>query len=95
MALPFFRKDRSKPEPEQPRSTAKSGAAETSLSPGLTQFGAGAPVHQGIVVEEVGGDGDAALSEAAILYASGLVSQKPELKLTSYPWEILADSSLT
>lgn len=68
MALPFFRKDRSKPEPEPaPRS---SGARTTTLNPALT-VGSEALNHSGIVVEEMGGGADTALGEIAILYASG------------------------
>lgn len=68
MALPFFRKDRSKPEPE-PKAPG-TGPRTTTLNPGLT-IGSDALNHAGIVVEEVGGGADSAIGEAAILYASG------------------------
>jgi anti-anti-sigma regulatory factor len=69
MALPFFRKDRSKPEPE-PKPPG-SEQHTTTLNPALT-IGSDALLHGGIVVEEVGGGAaDSAIGEAAILYASG------------------------
>ncbi len=68
MPLPFFRKDRSKPEPEPaPRS---SGLRTTTLSPALT-VGSEALNHSGIVVDEMVGGADSALGDIAILYASG------------------------
>jgi anti-anti-sigma regulatory factor len=68
MALPFFRKDRSKPEPE-PVAPGSEGRTST-LNTGLT-IGSNALGHDGIVVEETGSGADAGIGEAAILYASG------------------------
>lgn len=72
MALPFFRKDRSKPEPEPVKTGSK--PRTTTLSPGLTAYGVNAPANQGIVVEE-SGNMDSSAGEAAILYASAQISQ--------------------
>lgn len=64
MAIPFFRKDRNKPdEPAQPQ---KADEAYTDFG----STGSGAPDGLGIVVEEVGGSGESAIDEAAMLYAS-------------------------
>lgn len=65
MAIPFFRKDRNKPEKEVPQ---KPG--DEPPSKGLTTFGSAIPDNHGIVVEEVGGTPETALDEAAMLYAS-------------------------
>lgn len=68
MALPFFRKDRNKPESETaPRS---SGLRTTTLNSGLT-VGSAALNHSGIVVDEMGDGADSTLGDIAILYASG------------------------
>ncbi|NWG38684.1 MAG: STAS domain-containing protein [Hydrogenophilaceae bacterium] len=65
MAIPFFRKDRNKPEKVVPQSTG-----DGPPSKGLTTFGSAIPDNHGIVVEEVGGTPETALDEAAMLYAS-------------------------
>ncbi len=65
MAIPFFRKDRNKPDPEQ--------AAHQKTEEPYTDFGTltpGSPGSFGIVVEEVGSSGESAIDEAAMLYAS-------------------------
>jgi anti-anti-sigma regulatory factor len=66
MALPFFRKDRSKPDAEQ---GAKPQAEEADQGD-FTTIGTGALADHGIVVEEVGGSVESAIDEAAVLYAS-------------------------
>ena len=77
MALPFFRKDRNKPEPI----ATGAGQRTTSLNPALSTIGTGTPMHHGIVVEESGGGADSAIGEIAILYASGQTdSIEPALK---------------
>lgn len=65
MAIPFFRKDRNKPdaEPAQQQKTEEAYTDFATLNPG-------SPGGLGIVVEEVGGSGDTAIDEAAMLYAS-------------------------
>lgn len=65
MAIPFFRKDRTKPdaEPAQQQKTEEAYTDFSSISPG-------SPGGLGIVVEEVGGSGESAIDEAAMLYAS-------------------------
>lgn len=68
MAIPFFRKDRNKPEKE---TSHKPG--DEPPSKGLTTFGSAIPDNHGIVVEEVGGAPETALDEAAMLYASNHV----------------------
>lgn len=68
MAIPFFRKDRNKPEKEV---SQKPGDGPPSK--GLTTFGSAIPDNHGIVVEEVGGAPETALDEAAMLYASNQV----------------------
>lgn len=68
MAIPFFRKDRNKPEKE---ASLKPG--DEPPSKGLTTFGSAIPDNHGIVVEEVGGAPETALDEAAMLYASNQV----------------------
>lgn len=68
MAIPFFRKDRNKPEKE----TSPHPGNEPP-SKGLTTFGSALPDNHGIVVEEVGGAPETALDEAAMLYASNQV----------------------
>lgn len=68
MAIPFFRKDRDKPDTSQP---AGQPASEVDQSD-FTTIGPGTPGAHGIVVEEVGGSSDSAIiDEAAVLYASG------------------------
>jgi anti-anti-sigma regulatory factor len=68
MAIPFFRKDRNKPEKG---TSQKSG--DEQLSQSLTTFGSAMPDNHGIVVEEVGGAPETALDEAAMLYASNQI----------------------
>lgn len=71
MALPFFRKDRNKPEPK-PAPPSEEGPRTTTLSPSMSTFGTNAVgQHGGILVEESGLGADGAIGEAAILYASG------------------------
>lgn len=65
MAIPFFRKDRNKPEKEAPPYPGNDPPSK-----GLTTFGSALPDNHGIVVEEVGGTPETALDEAAMLYAS-------------------------
>jgi len=67
MAIPFFRKDRDKPDSSQPSGQP---AGETDQSD-FTTIGPGTPGAHGIVVEEVGGASEPAIDEAAMLYASG------------------------
>ncbi len=66
MAIPFFRKDRNKPDKEP---TARQ-AGDGPPSQGLTTFGSALPDNHGILVEEVGGAPETALDEAAMFYAS-------------------------
>jgi anti-anti-sigma regulatory factor len=66
MALPFFRKDRSKAEAEP---AAKPQAEEADYTDFAT-ISPGSPAGLGIVVEEVGGSAEPAIDEAAMLYAS-------------------------
>jgi anti-anti-sigma regulatory factor len=65
MAIPFFRKDRNKPdaEPAQQQNTEEAYTDFATLTPG-------SPGGLGIVVEEVGSSGESAIDEAAMLYAS-------------------------
>ncbi len=66
MAIPFFRKDRSKPdsEPAQNQKAAEAYTDFATLTPGSS-------AGLGIVVEEAGSAGESAIDEAAMLYASG------------------------
>jgi anti-anti-sigma regulatory factor len=66
MALPFFRKDRTKQEAE----AAPQQQAEEADQHDLTTIGTGSLSGHGIVVEEVGGSSESAIDEAAVLYAS-------------------------
>lgn len=81
MALPFFRKDRNKPEPEPVAPASASAQRTTTLNPALSTIGTGTPMHHGIVVEEAGAGADSAIGEIAILYASGQADNiEPALK---------------
>jgi hypothetical protein len=66
MAIPFFRKDRNKPDadPAQNQKTEEAYTDFATLTPGSA-------AGLGIVVEEVGSAGESAIDEAAMLYASG------------------------
>jgi anti-anti-sigma regulatory factor len=67
MAIPFFRRDKNKPEAEaEVRQQAKEEADQADF----TAIGTGMPVDHGILVEEVGGSSESAIDEAAMLYAS-------------------------
>ncbi len=66
MAIPFFRKDRSKPEAEP----APKQSVPTEGTHDFTTIGAPLGNGHGIMVEEVGGATDSAIDEAAMLYAS-------------------------
>jgi anti-anti-sigma regulatory factor len=66
MAIPFFRKDRTKPDAEQ----APQQQAEEADYTDFATLGPGSPGDLGIVVEEVGGSTESAIDEAAVLYAS-------------------------
>ncbi len=66
MAIPFFRKDRNKPDSEQAPQQKPEEAGHTDF----VTLGAGSPGGLGIVVEEVGGSEGSAIDEAAMLYAS-------------------------
>lgn len=68
MALPFFRKDRNKPEASGGGQAAPQ-QAEAKPTDFMT-IGPGGLDTLGIVVEEVGGSADSAIDEAAMLYAS-------------------------
>lgn len=67
MAIPFFRKDRNKPDPDRPDASKPHDAGS---APSYTTFGSAMPDNHGIMVEEVGGAPETALDEAAMLYAS-------------------------
>lgn len=67
MAIPFFRKDRDKPDTGQSVSQPAGEADQSDF----TTIGPGAPGDHGIVVEEVGGASESVIDEAAVLYASG------------------------
>lgn len=71
MAIPFFRKDRSKPE-EQPAAKQQAQVEETH---DFTTIGDHLGHGHGIMVEEVGGSAESAIDEAAMLYASNQVDQ--------------------
>ncbi len=62
MAIPFFRKDRNRPDTESSRHK------DEEANP--TDFVTLGPGSLGIVVEEAGSAGDSAIDEAAMLYAS-------------------------
>ena len=66
MAIPFFRKDKNKQdaEPDQQKQ------AEEADFTDFATIGHDAQAGFGILVEEVGGGGDSAIDEAAMLYAS-------------------------
>lgn len=66
MAIPFFRKDRNKPDSEQAPQQKSEEADYTDFA----TLGAASPGNLGIVVEEVGSSEDSAIDEAAMLYAS-------------------------
>ncbi len=75
MAIPFFRKDKAKPdaEPSQQQQAEEADYTDfVSISPG-------SPGGMGIVVEEVGGAGDSAIDEAAMLYASNQLDNTESL----------------
>jgi len=72
MAIPFFRKDRNKPDPDKAQ-TNRQESESAPTSQNYTTFGSAIPDNHGIVVEEVGGTPETALDEAAMLYASNQV----------------------
>lgn len=92
MAIPFFRKDRAKPEPDQ---DAKQGPPTGSAE--FTTIGTGSPDGLGIVVEEVGGSSESAIDEAAMLYASNQAENAEALLRSLLPgndpraWHMLFD----
>lgn len=76
MAIPFFRKDRNKPEATPAQQPKPAEEADYSDFATLTPGAAG---DMGIVVEEVGGAGDSAIDEAAMLFASNQVESAETL----------------
>ncbi len=66
MAIPFFRKDRNRPDADTPHRQKAEEADPTDF----VTLGPGSAEGLGIVVEEVGSSGESALDEAAMLYAS-------------------------
>ena len=68
MAIPFFRKDRNKPD-----KAVSHKPGDEPPSKGMTTFGSAIPDNHGILVEEVGGAPETALDEAAMLYASNQI----------------------
>lgn len=79
MAIPFFRKDRNKPDPDKVDSH-KSRDEQSAQS--YTTFGSAIPDNHGIMVEEVGGTPETALDEAAMLYASNQIGNAEEILKT-------------
>ena len=75
MAIPFFRKDRNKPDAEHAPQQQAEEADFTDFATLTPGSGAGF----GIVVEEVGGSGESALDEAAMLYASNQLENAESL----------------
>lgn len=91
MAIPFFRKDRNKPEADQPQQ------AEPSTSTDFTTLMRGPGGDLGIVVEESGSSGESVIDEAAMLYASNQPENAEALLKTLLPgndqraWHMLFD----
>jgi anti-anti-sigma regulatory factor len=94
MAIPFFRKDRNKPDPDR-ADAHKSADAEPV--PSYTTFGSAIPDNHGIMVEEVGGAPETALDEAAMLYASNQLDNAEQTLKAMLPgnearaWHMLFD----
>ena len=70
MAIPFFRKERSKPEQQPAKQQAPAEEAHD-----FTTIGEPLGHGHGIMVEEVGGSAESAIDEAAMLYASNQMDQ--------------------
>lgn len=93
MAIPFFRKDRNKPEAE-PAPHQKTEEADYT---DFATIAPGSPGGLGIVVEEVGGSGESAIDEAAMLYASNQPDNTEALLKSLLPgndqraWHMLFD----
>lgn len=66
MAIPFFRKDRNRPDTDSPHRHKSEVSPATDFVP----LGPGSAESLGIVVEEVGSSAESAIDEAAMLYAS-------------------------
>ncbi|MEW6132636.1 MAG: STAS domain-containing protein [Pseudomonadota bacterium] len=91
MAIPFFRKDRNKPETDQRQQ------ADTGTGTDFTTLMRSPGDDLGIVVEESGSTGESAIDEAAMLYASNQPENAEALLKTLLPgndrraWHMLFD----
>lgn len=91
MAIPFFRKDRNKPEADQPQQ------AEASTGTDFTTLMRTPGGDLGIVVEESGSSGESVIDEAAMLYASNQPENAETLLKSLLPgndqraWHMLFD----
>lgn len=93
MAIPFFRKDRNKPEAD----AEQAQPAEATTGTDFTTLMRGQSGDLGIVVEESGSSGESVIDEAAMLYASNQPENAEALLKTLLPgndqraWHMLFD----
>ena len=93
MAIPFFRKDRNKPEAE----AEQAQKAEATTGTDFTTLMRSPSGDLGIVVEESGSAGESVIDEAAMLYASNQPENAEALLKTLLPgndqraWHMLFD----